>query len=121
MVMFFNLECAACISRGVPFLKRVARAYGDKLIILMVHTAYGHKHYPRDEVVPTLVHFTKEFANIPFPVALDLNGELAERWGVEGTPHWFVFDRAGEVVRSIYGSQGGAQTRLEYLLAEVTG
>ncbi|CAN5873360.1 alkyl hydroperoxide reductase [soil metagenome] len=120
LVMFFNLECPACISRGVPFLKRLARDHGDKLVIVMVHTSFGHKRYARDETVPTLLHFAESFAAIPFPIALDLDGELAERWGVEGTPHWFAFDRAGEVMRSIYGSQENAQVRLEYLLDEVT-
>ena len=87
----------------------------------MIHTSLGHKPYTRNEVVPTLIHFAEIFADIPFPIALDLEGKLAEKWGVEGTPHWFVFDRAGNLVRSIYGSQENAQTRLEYLLGEVTG
>ena len=121
LVMFFNLECAACVSRGVPFLKRLARDHGDELVILTVHTSLGHKPYTRNEVVPTLIHFAETFADIPFPIALDLEGKLAEKWGVEGTPHWFVFDRARNLVRSIYGSQENAQTRLEYLLGEVTG
>lgn len=119
--MFFNLECPACVSRGMPFLKKLARAFQDKLVILMIHTSYSHKHYTRDEVVPTLLHFADSFAALPFPIALDLDGKIAESWSVEGTPHWLVFRSDGALLRSIYGSQENAQTRLEYLLGEVMG
>jgi len=118
VVMFFNLECPGCVSRGVPFLKKLAKEYKDKLIITMVHTSFGHKVYTRDEVVPTLTHFARDFADIPFPIALDLDGKMAESWEVLGTPHWLIFD-GGELVRSIFGSQDNAQTRLEYTLAEL--
>ena len=119
LVMFFNLECPGCVSRGVPFLKKLAREHGDALTYLMVHTAYGHRQYSRDEVLPTLRHFAERFARIPFPIALDLSGDIAGSWQVEGTPHWLVFGAEGELLRSLYGSQENAQTRLEYLLDEL--
>ncbi len=119
IVMFFNLECPGCISRGIPFLKQLVREYGDNLQAMTVHTAYGHKLYQRDEVLPQLEYFARDYAKLPFPVALDLSGELAQDWGVEGTPHWLVFDAKGEQIRSIYGSQDGARMRLEYLMEEL--
>lgn len=121
LVMLFNLECPGCISRGVPLVKRLAAAYGERLQVVMVHTAYGHRRYERDEVVPTLRHFAERFARLEVPVALDLDGALAEAWGAEGTPHWLVYDADGTLARSIYGSQENAQTRLEYLLEELVG
>lgn len=119
LVMFFNLECAGCVARGVPFLKRLVAEHGDALTALLIHTAYGHRHLHREAVVPTLTHFAGSFARLTVPVALDLSGEIAEGWGVEGTPHWFVFAPGGALLRSIYGSQDNAQTRLSYLLEEV--
>ncbi len=119
LVMFFNLECPACVARGVPFLKRLQREYGAALNGVLVHTALGHRQLERDDVVPTLRRFAGDFAKLSQPVALDLTGELADSWGVEGTPHWFVFDAAGQLVRSLYGSQENAQTRLEYSLEEL--
>lgn len=119
LVMFFNLECPACVSRGVPFLKRMQREHGAALNGALVHTAFGHRLLERGDVVPTLQRFAGEFAKLSQPVALDLSGELAEAWGVEGTPYWFAFDAAGRLVRSLYGSQQNAQTRLEYLLEEL--
>lgn len=121
VVFFFNLECAACVSRGIPFLKRLAREYDGRLHVLAVHTSRGHRLLPRAEVEPTLTRFARDFAKLPFPVALDLGGDLARTWRTEGTPHWLVFAPGGELVRSVYGSQDGARTRLEYLLEELVG
>ena len=119
IVMFFNLECPGCIARGVPFLKRLVKEHDGLLEVLMIHTSYGHRRYPREQVVPQLTRFAESFARLPFPVALDLDGEIAVHHGVEGTPHWLVFAPGGELLRSIYGSQDNAQTRLGYLLDEL--
>jgi len=119
VVMFFNLECPGCISRGIPFLKRLESDYRGRIWTMLVHTSYGHRDLSRDEVVPTLRHFAESFARLPMPVALDVDGSLARDWGVDGTPHWFVFDGAGALQRSVYGSQDNARTRLEYLVEEL--
>ena len=62
--------------------------------------------------------FARDFARLPFAVALDLDGAFAREWQTEGTPHWLAFAAGGELLRSVYGSQDNAQTRLEYLLTE---
>lgn len=120
LVMAFNLECAGCIARGIPFLKRLANEYGDELQVALLHTAYGHRQLPREDVEPELLRFSDRFAQLPFPVAIDVDGSRARRWGAEGTPHWFVFAADGSLVRSFYGSQDNARTRLDYLLQELT-
>jgi hypothetical protein len=119
LVMLFNLECAACVSRGVPLIKRVAAERGDALQLVMVHTAYGHRQHPREALVPALERFAGAFARLEVPVALDLDGSLAAAWGAEGTPHWLIYDAVGRRLRSVYGSQENAQTRLAYALDEL--
>ena len=121
LVMTFNLECPGCVSRGIPFLKRLHAEFGERVQLLAVHTSHGHKLFARDEVEPTLVKFARDFARLPFAVALDLDGSFARAWHTEGTPHWLAFAPGGELIRSVYGSQENAQTRLQYLLAEWTG
>ena len=121
LVMTFNLECPGCVSRGIPFLKRLHAEFGDSVHLLAVHTSHGHRLLPRGEVVPTLQKFARDYAKLPFPVALDLSGDLARGWHTEGTPHWLAFAPGGELIRSVYGSQENAQTRLQYLLEEWTG
>ena len=92
LVMVFNLECAACISRGIPLLKRLAADYGDRLVPLLVHTTYGHRPVEPERVASTARHFAESFARLEVPIAIDPDEGLARAWGVEGTPHWFVFD-----------------------------
>ena len=116
IALLFNLECAACVSRALPWLRRAAAQSGDRAVVLAVHTAYGHRVLPRDAVAPQLARFASSFARLPFPVALDLDGGWAERHGAEGTPHWFVWDEQGKLERSVYGSQENALTRLAYVL-----
>ncbi|PYE49418.1 TlpA family protein disulfide reductase [Deinococcus yavapaiensis] len=117
--MFFNVECAACVTRGIPFLKRLHHEYGGQVNVLGIHTSRGHRLLERDRVEPTVRRFAESFAKLPFPVALDLDGHIAETWQTEGTPHWLAFAVDGTLLRSVYGSQENAQTRLEYLLAEL--
>ncbi|MCY1703049.1 peroxiredoxin family protein [Deinococcus sp. SL84] len=119
LLMFFHLECAGCVSRGIPFMKRLHAEYGEQVNFIAVHTSRGHRQLPRADILPTLLHFAERFARLPFPVALDETGALAAAYATEGTPHWIALE-GGEVVRSIYGSQENAQTRLEYWLAELT-
>jgi len=119
LVMAFNLECAGCIARGIPFLKRLQVEHGDALNLALLHTAYGHKQHPRADVLPQLERFAGSFARLDMAIAIDVDGSLAQRWGAEGTPHWFAFDAGGALVRSVYGSQENAQTRLAYLMAEL--
>jgi len=116
IALLFNLECAACVSRALPWLRRAAVRSGDRAVVLAVHTAYGHRVVPRDAVAPQLARFASGFAHLPFPVALDLDGGWAEHHGAEGTPHWFVWDEQGKLERSVYGSQENALTRLAYVL-----
>lgn len=118
LVMTFNLECPGCVSRGIPFLKRLHAEFGGRVHLLAVHTSFGHRVFQREEVEPTLVKFARDFAKLPFPVALDLDGSFARHWQTEGTPHWLAFAPGGVLLRSVYGSQENAQTRLQYLLEE---
>lgn len=119
LVMAFNLECAGCVARGIPLLKRLANEHGDGLQIALLHTAYGHREVERDDVADAVLRFSDRFARLPFPVAIDVDGSQAQRWGAEGTPHWFVFSKDGSLARSFYGSQDNARTRLEYLVSEL--
>jgi hypothetical protein len=119
LAVVFNLECPGCVSRGIPWLKRLAASEGERLTLFAVHSAYGHRSLAREAVVPQLTHYAASFAELPFPVALDLDGSWAQAMGAEGTPHWFVWDAGGTLVRSVYGSQENAQTRLSYLLEEL--
>ena len=116
IALLFNLECAGCVSRAIPGLKRAAPGLRDHAVAFAVHTAYGRRVLEREAVVPNLERFARDFARLPFPVALDRTGAWAEDMGAEGTPHWLVWDADGTIERSVYGSQQNALTRLAYVL-----
>ena len=116
IALLFNLECAGCVARAIPWLKRAVPGLRDRAVVFAVHTAYGHRVLDRDAVVPNLERFARDFARLPFPVALDRTGAWAEAMGAQGTPHWFVWSADGSVERSVYGSQENALTRLGYVL-----
>ncbi|MFD1729914.1 hypothetical protein ACFSC4_19455 [Deinococcus malanensis] len=92
--MTFNLECSGCVSRGIPFLKRLHAEFGSRVQLLAVHTSFGHRRLPREDVEPTLLKFSRDFARLPFPVALDLDGAFARHWRTEGTPTGWPSRRA---------------------------
>lgn len=116
LALAFHLECAGCVGRAVPWLKRLAPRVAERAALLAVHTAYGHRPLARAQVEPELRRYAASFAQLPFPVALDVDGSWAAAMGAEGTPHWFVWDEHGTLVRSVYGSQENALTRLAYVL-----
>ena len=116
LALAFHLECAGCVGRAVPWLKRAAPGLADRAVVVAVHTAYGHRQLARADVEPELRRYATSFAQLPFPVALDVDGAWARSMGAEGTPHWFVWDERGVLQRSVYGSQENALTRLGYLL-----
>lgn len=120
LLLLFSVECAGCVSRAVPWLRRTAERHGEDLVLAAVHTAHGRRAQPREQVVEALERFLA-FAKLPTPVALDTTGAWAEAHGAEGTPHWFAYDRDGRRIRSIFGSQANAMTRLDYLLDELLG
>jgi hypothetical protein len=119
VIMTFNLECAGCVSRGVPLLKRIGRQAGPGFKTALVHTSHGHRRVERGEVIASLIHFASSFARLEMPVAIDVDGELARAWRTEGTPHWLAFDAEGTLVRDLFGSQENAATRLSYLVDEL--
>jgi hypothetical protein len=116
LALAFNIACAGCVGRAVPWLKRLAPRVGDRAVLLSVHTAYGHRVWPREEVAPQVARYAAGFAALPFPLALDLDGGWAQAHGADGTPHWFVWDAQGRLERSVYGSQENALTRLAYVV-----
>jgi len=59
LALAFHLECAGCVGRAVPWLKRVAPRLGDRAVPLSVHTAYGHRTLPRAQVAPQLIHYAR--------------------------------------------------------------
>jgi thiol-disulfide isomerase/thioredoxin len=110
LINFWASWCAPC-RREMPGLVAAHQRYqANGLVILAVNLSY--------QDVPTQAEaFVEEF-QVPFPVLLDVTGEVAERrYGASGLPMSIFIDRKG-IVRHIYF---GAISRewLDIFVAEI--
>lgn len=78
----------------MPSLKKLGQKYGDReFTILMINIG------EREEVIAAFV----ERAGLPFPIAMDHDGEVARLYQVYGIPAAFLVDRQGRI---LFGSRG---------------
>lgn len=50
---------------------------------------------------------------------MDENHQVFDQFESAGTPQWILITHKGELFRSIFGSQDGAQNRLFYAIEEL--
>jgi peroxiredoxin len=115
LVNFWATDCAVCI-REMPQITATYnkyRAQGFETI------AVAMRHDP-----PNYVLDYAERNRLPFKVALDPLGDLAQAFGgVKLTPTTFIIDRQGRIVRRITGEPDFAELHalLEEKLREIRG
>ena len=100
----FQMLCPGCVSHGLPQLKRLARAFGDDLVVLGLHTVFEH-HAAMGRVA--LEAFLHEY-RIDFPVGIDAPGEgpiprTMEAYRLRGTPTLLLFDRESRLRAQHFG------------------
>ena len=113
LVLFFNIRCLGCVGRAIPLAYDYSQEF-EGLEVVAIHTSFGKKMVTKEDIIN--IFTTKE---LPFPIYFDIGQTNYEGFECEGTPHWLMFDTQGELFRSFYGSQEGAQTRLMYALDEL--
>ncbi len=96
LVNFWATSCATCV-KEMPELVATYRAYQARgFETVAVAMSYDPPSY--------VVAFAAQNA-LPFPVALDLRGEIAQRFGdVRATPTTFLIDRRGRIVKRYLGA-----------------
>ena len=94
LVSFWATDCAPCL-REMPALARVydeLRAHHFEVIaVAMAH-----------DTPARIYDFSQRFA-LPYPIALDLDGKLAQRFGVRAIPRAFLISPDGEIVADLVG------------------
>ena len=113
LVLFFNIRCLGCVGRAIPLAYEYLKEY-EGLEVIAIHTSFGNEVVTKDDIIN--IFTTKE---LPFPIYFDIDRTNYEKFECEGTPHWLIFDKSGNLFRSLYGSQAGAQTRLMYAIDEL--
>lgn len=114
LLLFFNMGCLGCMSRGVPLAQDLAKAYPD-LNVIGIHSNFG-RAYGSDDIRAAL-----DEIGVTYPVLSDVEHRTYDSYGAEGTPHWVLLDAEGQVQKSIFGSQPNAQQRLTYGMLELFG
>ncbi|HEY5801875.1 MAG TPA: TlpA disulfide reductase family protein [Burkholderiaceae bacterium] len=101
MVNFWATSCTTCV-KEMPQMVETYQKYNAKgLEFVAVAMAYDPPNY--------VVNFTETRA-LPFKVALDLDGSLAEAYGkVTLTPTTFVIDKQGKIIKRYVGEPDFAQ------------
>lgn len=107
LVNFWATDCEVCV-REMPKLAQTHRKFAPRGFETI---AVAMRHDRPDYVVT----YAEKNA-LPFKVALDVNGELAQRFGnVSLTPTTFIIDKGGRIVRQYVGEPdfGALQILLE--------
>ncbi len=95
LVNFWATSCPGCV-REMPDLIETYKRYKDKgFVVVAVAMSYDPPNY--------VVNFVKT-RQLPFPVALDVNGEHARAFGdVQLTPTSFLIGKDGSVIEQTLG------------------
>jgi peroxiredoxin len=85
---FMTTRCSACRD-SIPHLKQIhARYSGKGLVILAIAV---------QETQPRAAAFSKKY-DLPFPVLLDSEAKVAQRYGVMGVPVTALINREGRII-----------------------
>jgi len=101
MINFWATSCTTCVAKMPEMIKTYDQFHAQGLELVAVAMSYDPPNY--------VVNFT-ETRKLPFPVALDFNGKLAQAFGdVKLTPTTFVIDKQGNIIKKYVGAPDFAQ------------
>lgn len=96
MINFWATSCATCVAEMPDMVKTYNQFHARGLELMAVAMSYDPPNY--------VVNFT-ETRKLPFPVALDFDGKLAQAFGdVKLTPTTFVIDKQGNIIKKYVGA-----------------
>lgn len=100
LVVFWATSCSACVAE-MPLLTQTQQQYQARgYRTLAVAMVYDRIDYVRN--------FARS-RQLPFEVAMDHNGQLAQSWQVRATPTSFLLNRQGQIVQRHVGLINAAQ------------
>lgn len=103
LVNFWATDCAPCLKEMPEIVKTYNEYRARGLETIAVAMSYDP---------PNLVLDYAEKNELPFKVALDLNGDLARGFGdVQFTPTTFIIDRRGGIAKRYLGEPDFARLR----------
>lgn len=112
LILFYNNDCLGCTGRALPLAYNIQKKY-PSINLIVIHSAFGENTYSTEDLNAM---FTS--GKSPFPIYMEKQHELYDSFNCDGTPHWVLINEKLEVLHSIFGSQEGAQMKLEYAIEE---
>lgn len=112
LVLFYNTNCLGCTGRAIPLAYDLQKEY-PSIALIIIHSNFRPTPFTSDEVLSV---FTDNKS--PFNIYREQNHELYDFFKCEGTPHWLIINGDKEVIHSFFGSQEGAQMKLQYAIQE---
>ena len=113
LVLFYSMGCPGCLGRAIPFSLQLQKTYPE-LQLVAIHT-----HFERSKHTPEQIRKAADQMGVNYPVFLDKGVETATVFQAEGTPHWVLAGKEGELLKSIFGSMPNALQRLDLSLMEL--
>lgn len=96
MVNFWATSCTTCVGEMPDMVKTYAQYHDKGLEFIAVAMSYDPPNY--------VLNFTQT-RQLPFQVALDVDGKLAQAFGeVKLTPTTFVIDKQGIIIKKYVGA-----------------
>jgi len=115
-VVVINLWASWCppCRAEMPAIEKVYRAYADRgVVVLGVNTTYQGSE-------PDAAAFVRKYS-LTFPIPLDRDGSVSQRYALRGLPTTFFIDRKGIIRSIIVGgpmSEATIQSKIEELLKD---
>ena len=95
MVNFWATSCTTCVGEMPEMVTTYEKYHAQGLEYVAVAMSYDPSNY--------VLNFT-ETRKLPFKVALDVDGKLAQSFGdVKMTPTTFVIDKQGNIIKKYVG------------------
>ena len=115
LILVFSFGCPGCVGRAVPFANRMVVEYGKKINVVGIHSNFESKEFTKEQFQKA-----KDQFYIRFPFYKDKKNSTFSRYKAGGTPHWYLIDKNGKVVYSIFGSDPNkALMRLDFKIMEL--
>lgn len=113
LMIFYHTSCLGCTGRALPLAFKLQKDH-PSVQLVVIHTEFNSMKCSIDDILSV---FTDRHP--PFPIYLDENAFNFNYFEAQGTPHWLLFDKRGQLKHSIFGSQANAHNRLLYALEEL--
>lgn len=110
VLIIYNNDCLGCTGRAIPLAYDFQQMH-DSIQVIGIHADFKNREATKEAIKNIFTN-----GENPFPIYIDKQHKVYDQFNAEGTPQWLLITNRGELYRSIFGSQEGAQNRLSYAI-----